>query len=1380
MAVDKNFVVRNGLEVATDVLFTDIPTGNVGVGTTLPSTKLDVHGGIGATNLSVSGFVTVTNDIQIGTSGSVFYVSNSTNNVGVGTSVPVYTLDIITPVSAGQTGLYVKGDVLVTGVLSADTLTVSTASTISSLTVDDGLNVTGTGATSTTLNVTGVSTHTGFSTFADYVFIQDGLNVSGVGTFTTLTVTDSVSGNTTFSDDLDVDGTTDLDVLNVAETATFSSNIDANGDLDVDGHTELDNLNVSGFSTFSNNIDANGDLDVDGHTELDDLNVTGVATFVSNIDANSGLDITGVSTFKDNVHLLDDDKLQLGGSVGSVDGLEIFHDGSNSYIDDTGTGDLYIRGDNNLYITNNGGTETKARFVTDGAVELYYDNSNKLETTGFGVTVTGIVSATAYYGDGSNMTNLPGAVGGSNNQVQFNNSGVFGGDADFIFNGTDVTIGTATTINVAGLHAPAGIVTASSFSGDGSNLTGLTHSQVSGVMADLVDDTTPQLGGELDLNGNNITGTSNIILTGNGKIGIGTNAADTPLDVRTGSTLPAQFVTTTGSSNGATIRLRKNETNLGNYDKIGAIQFAGDDGTDSYISEISKIESVVTDATNGSEDGDLLFYTSTNGNSTEKVRINSSGSVGIGTTNPEYALDIQSGNLRLKRSGSNDSAIYFGNSTDNYIFGSRVNNLLTFGTDGSEQARITGIGSLGVGSNDPDTRVHIEESSPTDGILLKLNNDVNSSGSEAGLRIRHNNTSQIECNVLTERMGANAGLDYKIELSNGSGTVTERFRITEGGNIGIGSQAPAARLVVQGEDTGSSIAAHIRSGNGASTVGLIVDGDNESGDVLIRARSNASSLPSDSDTKLILTGAGDLGLAINSPGAKLDVYGTTRLGGTAAPSRRADFDTNGRLTLAYGDNNNVSNLILANLATDATTNHGSNIAWNFATNASASPITAAAIDVIKSQQWTSTSTTQDAKFKIRLAQDGSLVDMFEIDGSTDNTTFNSSLVTINAGSSSNYLEIRNGSDTDNYMRLYCESDTAQIADTFSGNTDKKYIHFSNPNSSSDPGFILHETRDTESNEGVLHLCPSDDNAEGDYVSIHGTNDPDVLKFHTNGLIETAANYTLQFTSATGIATCNSNFQLPDNKELHFGTGDDIKMFYNASDFYMDFETADDNFYIRNSSDGIIFTFAESTGNFSAAGDVLPSTDDSGNVGTSSRTWSNGRFTNLTIDQTLSVRAAIDLADSDVLRFGSGDDAKFFYDGSNNDFELELESACGDFLITDNGTTRFTFTKSSGNFTATGDITAFSDINLKKNIEVIPDALNKVSQLRGVTFDRIDIEDGPRQTGMIAQEVEKVIPESVHTNEEGIKSVAYGNLVGLLVESIKELKAEVEVLKKERN
>ena len=97
---------------------------------------------------------------------------------------------------------------------------------------------------------------------------------------------------------------------------------------------------------------------------------------------------------------------------------------------------------------------------------------------------------------------------------------------------------------------------------------------------------------------------------------------------------------------------------------------------------------------------------------------------------------------------------------------------------------------------------------------------------------------------------------------------------------------------------------------------------------------------------------------------------------------------------------------------------------------------------------------------------------------------------------------------------------------------------------------------------------------------------------------------------------------------------------------------------------------------------------------------------------------------------------------------------------------------SGNLTASGNVTAYSDIRLKKDIERIPNALDKVLNLRGVTFT--DIETDDRRTGVIAQEVLSVLPEAVQRNEVYL-SVAYGNLVGLLVESIKELEARVREL-----
>jgi len=228
MAVNKNFVVKNGLEVATDVILADASTKNVGIGSTIPALTLDVRGGIGATDLQVTGFTTLTQDLQVGASGSVFYVSNSTNMVGVGTSVPAYLLDVRSPVSTGQTALYVFGDMRVTGDINLDDITLDDA-TIDNLTVEDTLTVAG---------ITTLASSGGITTTGGQVYINTDLNVGGASTFT---------------------GAADF-----------------NNDVDIDGHTELDNLNVSGFSTFVGFSTFNDYVFIQ-----DGLNVAGVITATS-------------------------------------------------------------------------------------------------------------------------------------------------------------------------------------------------------------------------------------------------------------------------------------------------------------------------------------------------------------------------------------------------------------------------------------------------------------------------------------------------------------------------------------------------------------------------------------------------------------------------------------------------------------------------------------------------------------------------------------------------------------------------------------------------------------------------------------------------------------------------------------------------------------------------------------------------------------------------------------------------------------------------------------------------------------------------------------------------------------------------------------------
>ena len=101
---------------------------------------------------------------------------------------------------------------------------------------------------------------------------------------------------------------------------------------------------------------------------------------------------------------------------------------------------------------------------------------------------------------------------------------------------------------------------------------------------------------------------------------------------------------------------------------------------------------------------------------------------------------------------------------------------------------------------------------------------------------------------------------------------------------------------------------------------------------------------------------------------------------------------------------------------------------------------------------------------------------------------------------------------------------------------------------------------------------------------------------------------------------------------------------------------------------------------------------------------------------------------------------------------------------------------SGNFVATGNVTAFSDERLKENVQTIEGALDKVAQMRGVTYNyKSELNDGQRGTGVIAQEIQQVMPEVVEEGE--YLSVAYGNLVGVLIEAVKELKEQLDNCKK---
>ena len=219
--------------------------------------------------------------------------------------------------------------------------------------------------------------------------INTGISFAGVTTIATLNASDnvlSVGGTVNFVSDVSIGGT-----VSIAGTLTYEdvTNVDAVGLI-----TARDGIKVGSGITLS----------VDG-----DIFATGVvtATTFSGAFSGDGSSLTGVANtdviFPDKISFSDSAAGSINLGIGSD--LQIYHNGSNSFIDNS-AGDLKIRGGTSDILIQPVNTEIALKAVPNGAVEIYHDNSKKLETASGGVTVTGTVAATSYTGDGSSLTGI--------------------------------------------------------------------------------------------------------------------------------------------------------------------------------------------------------------------------------------------------------------------------------------------------------------------------------------------------------------------------------------------------------------------------------------------------------------------------------------------------------------------------------------------------------------------------------------------------------------------------------------------------------------------------------------------------------------------------------------------------------------------------------------------------------------------------------------------------------------------------------------------------------------------------------------------------------------------------------------------------------------
>ena len=196
------------------------------------------------------------------------------------------------------------------------------------------------------------------------------------------------------------DGDSPTERLRITSTGRIeqkNNNEDINMDSIASGQLKLDGngynaglaLNNQGLNIYHNSeyrgiIFGTNETERVRITSTGDMGV-GTNNPTAKLDVNGTLNVSGITTFQSGVHLGDDDKINLGDG----NDLKIWHNGFNSIINDEGTGDLYLGGNANVFITNSALNEFKAKFITDGAVELYHDNSKKFETISTGINVTG-------------------------------------------------------------------------------------------------------------------------------------------------------------------------------------------------------------------------------------------------------------------------------------------------------------------------------------------------------------------------------------------------------------------------------------------------------------------------------------------------------------------------------------------------------------------------------------------------------------------------------------------------------------------------------------------------------------------------------------------------------------------------------------------------------------------------------------------------------------------------------------------------------------------------------------------------------------------------------------------------------------------------------
>ena len=818
-----------------------------------------------------------------------------------------------------------------------------------------------------------------------------------------------------------------------------------------------------------------------------------------------------------------------------------------------------------------------------------------------------------------------------------------------------------------------------------------------------------------------LQGDNDAIFTGN--VGIGTTGPNSPLDIRrTSDGIALELISTVGDADEfVDLKMISGNTTAGT---LGTILRHKRDGT-------------------GGGDFSILTNPTLTGTPTEKLIVKSNGNVGIGTSTPLAKLDIQGTQGQLFSVTDNLSGSIFAVAD--------ISGVPIFDVNSSGVSYFDG--DVGIGTTGPSAKLHIStgatyEVGSLSGSILIEPTGVAFDGYGAGIVLgagrggRASGGAAIASVLDSASDPDRSGLSFFYHNATFGDPRTEGMRLAADGNVGIGTTSPGSKLEINENSTGTVYSKVFNQNAGVSaTARMAVVAQSAQLDI-IATSAGYTGVSGWADSGVISTDSGASGgLILNAQtgGLKLQTALSTKM--VVLASGNVGIGTTNPTQKLHLDGNNYNT---ATRTTFLIRDVGNN--YNQGDNA---------IDIVmRSRYWSGDQNTSQNS-KIRHLKDNS-------NGSTG-TQLRFGTTTRGAGDSSDKMTILASGNVG--IGTTSPITKLNVAGNIAVTATKAYRMYNAANNGwGEMSFIEADNR-IQFNRGIQNSGVDwrlSENSASSYVCALqgnfgiGTTGPDSRLTVSSGTTNAVANFKSTDAAAYIAIADNSSTNALVNQigvtgnDMWFATDDVERMRIDSSG----------NVGIGASTTSPSHTLEVRDGTIS--GEIAKFSAIGATVVIESSTAGNAKLF-LKPNTTGSKRAEFRVTDANDYGFLWTADTS-----TNGTAYMELEAS----------------STGGGDLTVKGDVIAYgspSDKKYKENIKPIESALDKAMKLQGVTFDWKDndsILDIKEDIGFIAQDVQEVLPELVRENKKGNLSLRYQGITPILLEAIKELKAEIEELKKQ--